>query len=191
MSGVDVPVEIPRKIWTREDAHTLADLGFPNASKLELINGDLIDRMGKKRPHVIWLSLLATWLRVTFGDENVESESPTDVANEDNTHSEPEPDLKVLRRSFREYSSTNPLPEDLLLVIEVSDSTLQFDLQVKAALYARAKIIEYWVIDIPHRRVHVHRDPAQGAYSRIVTYGFNEEFAPLAKPDALFCMERL
>jgi hypothetical protein len=185
-----VNIEVPRKVWTREEAHALVELGFPNAEKLELIYGDLIDRMGKKHPHVLWQHLAAEWLRRVFGPDYVRSESPTDVAGEDNLHSEPEPDLMVTKRSIREYTA-NPTPEELRLVIEVSDSTLQLDLYVKSKLYARAEIIEYWVINIRDKQLIVHRSPVNGLYTDIVTYRSDEEVVPLAAPNASFCMARL
>ena len=166
------------------------DSGFPGASRLELVQGELIDHLGRKRPHVILLSLIGDWLRAVFGAEKVETKSPTDVAETDNAHSEPEPALKLLCRPSRNCSS-NPLPQDRLLVVEISDSTLPFDLTVKAALYARAEIVEYWTVDIPHRKMHVHRDPSDGVYQHVVTYGFKEAVTPLAAPDARFCEDRL
>ncbi|MDQ2844016.1 MAG: Uma2 family endonuclease [Acidobacteriota bacterium] len=189
-NSTEATVEIPRKVWTREEAHALVDLGFTNAEKLELINGELIDRMGKNHLHVLWQVLAFEWLRTTFGPGYVRSEAPTDVAAEDNMHNEPEPDLMVTIKSIREYQAT-PLPQDIRLVIEVSDSTLQLDLKVKAKLYARAGIVEYWVINIPDKQLVVHREPMNGVYSGVRTYGSNEEVAPLAAPDARFCLDRL
>ncbi len=183
-------VAIPRKVWTRKEAHALVDLGFPNAEKLELIDGDLIDRMGKKHPHVLWQHLCAAWLRGVFGSDFVRTEAPTDVSAEDNEKSEPEPDLMVTSRSIRDYTES-PSPEDLRLVLEISDSTLTFDLTVKAALYARAGIVEYWVISLPGKELIVHRTPSQGAYTNIVVYGFEDKVSPLAAPAAQFCMARL
>ncbi len=190
MIGVEADVQIPRKRWTREETHLLADLGFPNASKLELIEGELIDRMGKKHPHVLWQNLIVAWLWATFGSEYVRTESPIDVSSEDNERSEPEPDLLVTARSVRAYT-TNVVPKELRLVIEVSDSSLNFDLQQKARLYARAEIVDYWVIDINNSLIHVHRDPAHGAYTSITKHCFSEEITPLAAPDAVFCANRL
>lgn len=181
--------DIPRKVWTREEAHALVDLGFPNADKWELIGGELIDKMGKNRPHVIWQGRIHTWLQVVFGNDRVEFESPSDVAAEDNTHNEPEADLKVLKRPSQDYAS-NPQPEDILLLIEISDSTVRFDLGPKAKLYARAGIAEYWVLDIPGRRLVVHREPEGGRYRSVVAYEAHEEVAPLAAPEARFCLER-
>lgn len=189
MSGSESTL-FPRKVWTREEAHALVDLGFPNAEKWELIEGELIDRMGKKRPYVIWQGKFHAWLRAVFGDGRVESEAPSDVATEDNRYSEPEADLKVLRRSSTEYAS-NPQPEDILLLVEISDSTVHFDLGKKAKLYARAAIMEYWVLDIPGKRLVVHREPEEGRYRRVVAYEAQEEVVPLAAPEARFCLERL
>jgi hypothetical protein len=59
-------IYIPRKVWTREEAHRLADSGFPNADKLELVNGEIIDRTGKKRPDVLWQMLILSWLQRVF-----------------------------------------------------------------------------------------------------------------------------
>lgn len=168
----------------------LAELGFRDIENLELINGDLIDRMGKRRPHILWQHRILWWLQSVFGPEFVESESPTDVSIEDNPTSEPEPDLKVTAKPIEAYL-TNPPPGDVRLIVEVSDSTLNFDLTVKAALYARAAMIEYWVVDIPGSRLIVHRDPSQGVYASVIAYGFEDELTPLAAPDARFCMAKL
>jgi Uma2 family endonuclease len=109
-----------------------------------------------------------------------------DVASEDNPTSEPEPDMAVLAKVGTEYPVANPPASDVRLVIEISDSTLAFDLGPKARLYARAGIPEYWVFDIGGRRVIVHRGPAAGGYSMVTTYAEGEIVAPLAFPGALF-----
>src|SRR5947209_7069527 len=103
--------------------------------------------------------LLARARLYAFGERFVHPESPIDVAPEDNPTNEPEPDLIVLNRDLSNFSSANPRPQDLHLVVEVSDTTLNFDLTIKTALYARAGIVEYWVLDVSGRRLIVHRDP--------------------------------
>jgi len=183
-------LEVPRKVWTREEAHALAELGFPNASNLELVEGELIDHMGKQRPHSIWQHLIQAWLQMAFGTEHVQMETPIDVLAEDNPLSEPEPDLIVTARRSREYG-TNPGPEEIRLLIEVSDSTVNYDLKRKAALYARAGIADYWVVDIPAKLVHVHRNPARGAYGSVTKHSFQAEIQPLAKPDSAICLDKL
>jgi Uma2 family endonuclease len=68
------------------------------------------------------------------------------------------------------------------LVVEISDSTLGFDLTTKAELYARAGIVEYWVVDVAARRLIVHRDPREGLYRAVTAYAEQESVAPLAAP---------
>src|SRR5579863_910544 len=93
--------------------------------------------------------------------------------------------LDVLKREFATFDS-NPQPQDLDLVVEIADSTLNFDLTVKAALYARAAIAEYWVLDVAGGRLIVHRSPVSGTYTSVAAYGENEIVAPLAAPKAQF-----
>lgn len=178
-----------RKVWTRQDAHRLADSGFPNAEKLELIGGELIDRMGKKRLHVLWHNLVRQWLMNVFGGDFVQSEDPIDVNPEDLPTNEPEPDLIVTTKSIREFTA-NPKPEEIRLLIEIADSTVHYDRTVKADLYARAGIREYWVMNAPERRLIVHREPQDGEYRRITIHGSNENIVPLCT-NAVFCLDRL
>jgi Uma2 family endonuclease len=84
----------------------------------------------------------------------------------------------------KHFTRKRPQPDDLHLAIEVAESTLGFDLRTKAALYARAGIVEYWVLDIAGRRMIVHRDPQLGRYASVVAYGTDESVAPLAAPDS-------
>jgi Uma2 family endonuclease len=89
-----------------------------------------------------------------------------------------------MARSDLRLSIRDPQPENLQLVIEIADTTLAFDLSTKARLYARAGIIEYWVLDLPGRRIIVHRAPRDGAYSSVVAYRETEFVSPLAARDA-------
>jgi hypothetical protein len=141
--------------------------------------------MGKNRPHVNAFTWMHLWLLETFGRRFVNAEAPIDVASGDNAWNEPEPDLIVLKREFATFDS-NPQAEDIDLVVEVSDSTLKFDLTVKATLYARAAIAEYWVLDVAGRRLIVHRSPVSGIYTSVAAYAENEIVAPLAAPQARF-----
>jgi Uma2 family endonuclease len=156
--------------------------------RLELVEGELISKMGKKRPHVNALIFMQEWLIGIFGAKFVNPEAPIDVAPEDNPTNEPEPDIIVLSRPSWEFKNSNPLPSDLRLVVEVSDTTLGFDLTKKAALYARAGIAEYWVLDVAARRLVVHREPAAGRYALVAVYSDQESIAPLAAPDANFAV---
>ena len=179
------PAEPPRKRWTRQECVALETSGIWEQQHLELIEGELISKMGKKRPNTNVLIVIQDWLVRTFGTQFVNPETPIDVAPEDNPTNEPEPDLILLAKPWREFKN-NPQPADLRLVVEISDSTLGFDLTTKARLYARARIVEYWVVDIPARRIIVHRDPQDGQYQSIVAYAEQESVKPLASPDSEF-----
>jgi Uma2 family endonuclease len=184
------PLEVPRKKWTRAECEALASCGLWDQQKLELITGELITKMGKKRPHSNVFALLNVWLVGVFGSL-VNPETPIDVAPEDNPTNEPEPDFIVLNRPLSQFQAGNPKPEDLALVVEVADSTLRFDLSIKAALYARAEIREYWVADVAGRRMIVHREPAGGIYRSVTAYSEEESLSPLARPEAMLTVREI
>ncbi|MFN7923724.1 MAG: Uma2 family endonuclease [Bryobacteraceae bacterium] len=193
ISVVEAPVraqsDVPRrKLWTRDECARLATLF--NLDRYELIEGELIEKVSKNYPHITGVLLLVEWLRLTFPSRNVVQEASIDVSAEDNPTSEPEPDAVVLRQSILELAR-RPSPEDVLLVAEVSVSTLAFDSGPKRDLYARAGIPEYWVLDIENRRTIVHRDPAGGEYRSVTSYGEDESVAPLAAPEAAFSFARV
>ena len=177
------PPLIPRrKRWTRDECKILESSGIWDQQRLELIDGELISKMGQNRPHVIFLSRMMEWLVGTFGWVFVNSNAPIDVAPEDNPTNEPEPDIIVLRQPSSNIRTGNPQPSELDLVVEVSDSTLRFDLMAKARLYARAGIVEYWVLDESGRRLIVHREPTLTGYKSVIAYSESEKVAPLAAP---------
>ena len=188
---IEVPVEKAptgplRKRWTRAECASLEAAGLLAQQHLELVEGELIDKMGKNRPHSIALAEMHAWLLRIFGERFVHQENPIDVSPEDNPTNEPEPDLIILNREYTNFRSVSPGPQDLLLVVEVADTTLYFDLTVKAALYARAGIADYWVLDVNARRLIVHRQPQSGKYTSILIYNEHETVAPLAAPHAMF-----
>ena len=177
----------PRKRLTRADRAILEMNGLLDQAGVELIEGDLIEKMPKNWLHIHALVTLQYWLARAFGNEFVAPEASINVAPEDNPTSEPEPDLVVLKLPTKEFKgSAKPGSEDLHLIVEVSGATLDFDSTVKAALYARARIPEFWVLDLEGRQMGVYRDPRQGAYQSIVPYGEKESVSPLSAPDAQF-----
>lgn len=175
--------------WHREQ---LAGIGsLPGGPRLELIEGELLTKTGKPRSCANAVSLLLEALIQIFGFRFVQQEVPIDVAPEDLPTSEPEPDLIVLSCPLSAITASNPKPSELRLVIEVSDSTLGFDTSVKARLYARALIAEYWVLDVSGKRLIVFRYPASGKYSNVEAYDATESVAPLAAPDKAIAVQDL
>ena len=160
--------------------------GLLNTEHLELVEGELINRLGKRRPHSECARILDLWLVQVFGVRYVNFASPVNVAPGDNPTSQPVPDLIVLSRSYTGFQTTIPCPTDLSLVVEIADTTLEFNLGSKAAIYARAGVVDYWVLDVQGRRMIVHRDPRNGRYQSVVAYNENESVAPLAAPESAF-----
>ena len=115
-----VPTDPPRKRWTRQECEAFDASGLWDQQKLELVDGELVNKMGKNRPHVNTLLVLLAWAFEVFGAEYVNPEAPIDVAPEDNPTNEPQPDLIVLTKPSRDFSEKNPRPGDIRLLVEVS-----------------------------------------------------------------------
>jgi Uma2 family endonuclease len=167
--------------WTRAQCDAIVAAGVLNG-QYELIDGEVISKMGQKPPHRQAVVLLNAWLTAVFGALLVQTRATIDVGDADPDHNEPEPDVAVTVEPTTAYSDRNPGPADLVLVAEVSDTTLRFDRTTKAALYARAGIREYWIVDIVGRQVLVHRQPTAKGYTEITAYGPDERIATLARP---------
>jgi Uma2 family endonuclease len=143
----------------------------------------LITKLGRDPAIYFSLHALRRLLDEVFTPRHVYTEIPIDVAAADNPTNEPEPDLVVLKEEIRDFAS-NPQPSQIELVVEVGDSSLRFDLTVKADLYARAGLAEYWVLDINNRGLVAHRNPDAGRYTSIVFFREAESMSPLARPEA-------
>lgn len=102
---------------------------------------------------------------------------------DDRRWSWPEPDLAVIAEIKDEYGKRHPYGNEVLLVIEISDSSSRYDSVTKRDLYARAGVPEYWVLDIQGRQLIIHRDLEQGVYKSIRVAAEQEDVAPQAAPD--------
>ncbi len=137
------------------DRHDL----FGPDEKLELIHGLITRKAPIKPPHAFTTSELAILLLRLCGEGwVVRCQAPLKVSED----SAPQPDVVVAIGVRRDYTTVHPTPSQTALVVEVSETTLAFDLGVKLALYAAAKIPEYWVVDLTGRRLHVHTLPRGG-----------------------------
>jgi Uma2 family endonuclease len=185
-----VPPEYRRK-YTREDCRVLAAAGLLDLERYELIDGELVSKMGKSAYHSMLVALLVEWLRTVFGGRFVHQEVSINLNPSLDRTNELEPDAIVLSREFTNFQSDNPTPADIRLLVEVSVSTREYDLGPKAARYAAAGITEYWVVDIDPNRIVVHRDPSPTGYQSIAAYSANEALSPLAAPHAVLRLTSL
>ncbi len=161
-SAVEGPV---RKRFTRDEVYRMMDAGVFEGQRFELIDGELIVKMGQKPPHGYTIQAVHDWL-ITFLP-GVRVQLSMEAAGDDRDTSEPEPDIAVLREKKAEYHQRHPRGDEMLLVVEASDTTRSFDLGRKAVLYARSGVPEYWVVDLPRRMFVVHRQPDGEQYRLI------------------------
>jgi len=152
--------------------------------RYEILDGEIVNKMGQKPTHYLSISLLTQWANRAFGDPFVRVQGPIALPAPDDEYSEPEPDVAVTYEPTTAYADRHPGPEDLLLVVEVSDTTLRSDLLVKARLYARAGIAEYWALDLNARQLYIHRTPAHGEYAVVSIHAETETVSPATRPDA-------
>jgi Uma2 family endonuclease len=144
-----------------------------------LIHGVILEEGPMNPPHAITLELVDEALRAIFASGwRVRSQSPLILGHD----LDPEPDFAVLAGNARD-SRGHPTTADL--VVEVADSSLDFDTNEKRLLYAAAGIRDYWVVDINGRQLLVFRDPQAGDYATRQVLGATEVVRPLAAPDAI------
>lgn len=171
----------PRVKFTRDDLRAMMQAGILTEGPFELIEGEIVYKMGINQPHVFVTHQARGWLEGVFGRDYVQSENPIALG----AYNEPEPDIAVLQNDRRHYlTAGTPPAADVRLVIEVADATLPYDRGTKAHMYADAGIADYWVMDVTGRQVFVHRDPQNGVYQSITTHSETDRIAPLAAPNS-------
>ena len=157
---------VTRKKFTLEEYHRLIELGFfASEERLELIRGDIVKMAPKRTPHSVCTCLLLEELYSFLkGKANVRGQEPIIIPPD----SEPEPDIVIARKKEDNYLSSHPQVSDILLVIEIADSTLKFDREVKLPLYSEAGIMDFWLINLVDKQLEAYRQPYQtnnGDYS--------------------------
>ena len=174
-------VPIPRRRFTREEYYRLAEIGFFQGERVELIEGEIVKMSPISPLHGEVLTLLAERLWQLFGEGyRVRVQLPLSLGD-----SEPEPDIAVVPGKAGDYVHAHPTTA--LLVVEVAQTSLEYDREVKAPLYARAGIPEYWIVNLDGQCIEVYRDPAPmgegfGYRSRRI-YMRDERIACSYKPD--------
>lgn len=181
---MSVEVETPtftRHSFTVEEYGRMGEAGvFSPDVRVELIEGEIVDMspIGDRHAACVgWLTQTITLLlQRTF---LVWAQNPVQLDD----HSEPEPDILVLKPRDDFYRHGKPRPEDVLLLIEVSDKTLQSDRKVKVPLYARAGIPEVWIVNLNDERVETFAGPSGGAYWTTAVFSRGEEVQSYALCD--------
>jgi Uma2 family endonuclease len=178
----DVSVLPARHRLDADDYHRMAEAGILGESdRVELIDGELIDMAPIGQGHAAIVSRLNRAL-VLAGDRIgiVWPQSSVRL----NRYSEPQPDIAILRYQADFYETgERPGPADVLLLIEVVDTSLAFDRRVKLPLYASAGIAELWIVDVQRRVLDAHRKPAGDGYAEATTHGSGDRLALALAPE--------
>jgi Uma2 family endonuclease len=153
---------------------------FQGVPHVELLRGEVYQMSPIGPKHVHKVAQLDARLQETLrGKAVVLVQSPLRLSED----SEPEPDLMVLKPPLDRYREKLPTPEDVLLLVEVADTSLEFDREVKLPLYAEAGIPEVWLVNLKENLLEVYRDPRGGRYREIRLLSLEEEVSPTLLPE--------
>ena len=169
-----------RHRFTVTEYHRMAETGMlaPDA-RVELIEGEIIDMPPIGSPHAGTVGFLGKRFEQAAGDYAfVFVQNPIFL----DMHDEPQPDLMLLRPRPDFYRSSHPTPADVFLIVEVSDSSLAYDTQIKLPLYSRHGVPEVWLADLPNRRFIVHRTPTPAGFQDVQTLIDLSAVTPLLLP---------
>ncbi|HJR07043.1 MAG TPA: Uma2 family endonuclease [Pyrinomonadaceae bacterium] len=165
--------EISKYYFSVAEFERMGEAGvFTKDARLELIEGEIIEMSPIGSRHAACVKFLSRFLNRVVGDiALVSTQDPIRL----NDFSEPEPDIALLRLRDNFYSDAHPTPADVLLIIEVADTTLGYDRQVKAPLYAKAGIAEVWIINLTDEQIEVYAEPSGGTYQTVVNFRRGDE----------------
>lgn len=154
--------------FTVDEYHKLIESGaLDGKPPVELLEGWIVNQMGHNPPHDVAVKLVSAWLDRAL-PERVHTRVQSAITLPD--LSEPLPDIAVVRGGARDYAARHPGPADILIAIEVADSSLDRDRNDKGPVYARAGIPLYWIVNLPERLVEVYANPADGKYPAAVRF---------------------
>jgi Uma2 family endonuclease len=178
--------------WTLDEYYRLAELGLFAGQHVELIDGEIIEMSPQGDGHVEAVSRAVRLLPQVFGTPYwLQVHAPLRLEGD----MEPEPDVTVLQGT--PGYPKEPLPS-VVLVVEVSDSSLTYDRTRKASYYARAGIVDYWIVNLVDRQLEIRRGPHPAPdqpegyqYGAVTTLAVGEVATPLALPDAVFAVQDL
>lgn len=155
-------VQIEKRLFTVEDYYKMAETGILKPTdRVELINGEIVKMSpisSQHAGHVLRINIFLNKILADLAFINIQN--PIRI----NNYLEPEPDIAILRPATHFYIEQHPQPQDVYLIIEIADSSLKYDREVKLALYAEANIPETWIINLQKRHIEIYSSPQKGIY---------------------------
>ncbi len=155
-------VQISKRLLTVSEYHKMAEAGIlTEDDRVELIHGEIIEMSPIGSKHAGHVNRIMAFFMKQIGNLAIVSVQNPVVTG---AYSEPEPDIAILRYRADFYEDSHPQPEDVFLIIEVADTSLDYDRDTKMKLYATAGIPEFWIINLEDEQIEVHKNPAQDKY---------------------------
>ena len=174
-------LQVSRRLFTVHEYHLMAQAGILHEDdRVELIDGEIVEMAPIGSRHAAHVKRLIDMFHPQVrGAAIVGAQDPIRLGE----HSEPQPDLTLLRPRPDFYEAAHPGPEDILLVIEIADTSLGYDRGVKVPLYARFDIAEAWVVDLTSERIELYRQPSEGQYQQTSHAARGDRISPHALPN--------
>jgi hypothetical protein len=184
-----VPVAGCPRLFTVDEYHRMAEAGILSEDeRVELIEGEVVEMSPVGSRHVACVNRLTWLLSRRSGDEAIVSvQNPIRLSE----YSEPEPDLALLRPRSDFYAEVLPGPADTLLVVEVMETSGEYDREKKLPLYAEAGIPEVWLVDLAGECIEVYRQPGPDGYREVETKRRGEKLAPRTFPDVELAVDEI
>ena len=176
-----VAAPLTRRRFTVDEYYRMAEAGILREDdRVELLDGEIVEMTPIGPGHAGQVNCLTRIFTSRLGDRAIVSvQNPVILG----THWEPEPDFVLLRPRLDDYRTAHPRPADVLLVVEVADTSLARDRKIKLPAYAAAGVPEVWILNLREERIEVYRDPAADGYRDVRRWGRGTRLAPRAFSD--------
>ena len=159
-------VVVDRRTFTVDEYHQMAESGIlTEDDRVELINGEIIAMSPINSPHASVVDRISNFFMGELDQPVIiRVQSPLQISE----YSEPEPDVMLLKHQGDFYVNAHPQPSDVYLLIEVADSSIHIDREIKLPLYTQALVSEVWIVNLSDRQIEVHRSPSAGSYQETI-----------------------
>ena len=174
-------VQLLKRLFTVEEYHQMGKAGIlSEGDRVELIEGELVEMAAIGTRHASSVRRLARLCsQIPENLATFDVQNPVQLSD----RTEPQPDLVLLEPRADYYSTAHPLPSEVLLLIEVADTSIDYDRDVKLPIYARSQIQEVWIVNLQENCLEVYRQPTVNGYSLMLRFWRGDRVSPLAFPE--------
>lgn len=182
-------VQLLRRQFTVAQYHQMVEAGIlTEDDRVELIEGEIIEMSPIGRRHAACVNRLIRLFTNHLGDRViVAAQNPVQLSD----RSEPQPDITLLQPRADFYESGHPQPQDILLLVEVADTTVEFDREIKIPLYAKSGVREVWLVDLSQNAIAVYREPSLSGYGQVQQLQRGQKLTVQAIADVSLAVEEV